>query len=374
MDMRTRLPSFCSAIALGLCAGMLADQASAADIAGIPVFGKVTTKIQNDYALREGTKDYQSNGNNLYTEIEPEFTIKPTSNFSVELGAKLEQIQSREVGDNQVFAHEGAYISTLQGIYEIGGVAINAGKFTAPFGFGPDDAPGLFGDTFMENYELAERLGIGAATKLKVPGIAAVGLAVGVFTRDRTSLAETSLTKRRTLRVADGGPGNTTSLSNWSAVADFEEIQGLPDDLHLKASYLHQKGGENDVKGQRAWAFGGEWETAFEAGFSIRPMAEYVHADGASGLNEATGGEGISEDILTAGIGVGYDRWNGSLTWGRRHIGQADTDPLNDTFWQVGVGYAFVNGITVDTAYGYLEDGGAVSRTVGARVKHMMEF
>jgi hypothetical protein len=356
-----------------------AGTAAAADLGGIPVFGKVTTRLQNDYALREGAKDYTSYGNNLYAEIEPEFVIKAAPNLSFEFGAKLEQIHSREVGDNQYFAHEGAYVSTLQGVYEVGGVTFNAGKFTAPFGFGPDDAPGLFGDTYLENYELAERLGVGAATEFQFKGAVKLGVAVSLFTRDRTTLAETAFTKRRTLRLADGGPGNTAGLSNWSAVVDVEDIRGLPD-LHIKGSFLRQKAGENDAKGQRAWAIGAEWEKAFEAGFSVRPMAEFVHADGASGFNEATGGNGISEDILTAGIGFGYDRWNASFTRGRRYIGQAGPEgedpasPVNDTFWQVGLGYAFVDGITVDTAYGYIEDGGAISRTIGARIKHSFEF
>lgn len=373
MENRTFLPSVCSAIALCAAAGLLPGSSLAADLGGIPVFGKITTKVQNDYALREGNKDYKSNGTNLYAEIEPEFVIKPTANFSIELGAKLEQIQTREVGDNQYFAHEGAFLSTLQGVYDVGGVTLNAGKFTAPFGFGPDDAPGLFGDTFMGDYELAERLGVGAATEVAMATMAKLGLAVSLFTRDRTGLSESVLTHRRTLRRAAGGPGNTAGPSSWSAVADLEQIRGLPD-LHLKASYLRQSAGENDGKGQRAWAIGAEWEKAFEAGFSVRPMVEYVRADGASGLNEATGGQGISEEIVTAGIGFGYDRWTSSLTWGRRHISQADTAPVNDTFRQVGLGYAFTNGITVDTAYGYVEDGGAISRTVGARVKHSLEF
>lgn len=359
--------------ACAIAVACVAGPAVAADLGGVPVFGKVTTKVQNDYALREGAKDYRSNGNNLYTEIEPEIVFKLAPNFSIEAAAKLEQIQPREEGDNQYFAHEGAYISNLQAVYGVGGVTFNAGKFTAPFGFGPDDAPGLFGDTFIEDYELTERLGVGAATEVQVPGVAKVALAVSLFTRDRTVLSETALTKRRTLRIADGGPGNTTGPSSWSAVADIEDIKGLPD-LHLKASYLSQKAGENDVKEQRAWAIGLEWEKAFEAGFSMRPLVEYVHANGASGLNEATSGEGIGEDIVTAGLGFGYDRWNGSVSWGRRHIRQADTDPVNDTFWQVGLGYAFLDDIAIDTAYGYVEDGGSISRLIGARVKHTLEF
>ncbi|MGE5547411.1 MAG: hypothetical protein ACM33T_10970 [Solirubrobacterales bacterium] len=359
--------------ALLIALGLAPYQAGAADLAGIPVFGKVTTKIENDYSLREGSGSDKTRGNNLYAEIEPELTIKPTANLAIEMGAKLEQVQDRQVGDYQYFAHEGAYISTLQAVYDLGGVAFNAGKFTAPFGFAPDDAVGLFGDTFMEDYELTERLGGGVATELPIKGVATVGMAVSAFTRDRTSLSRTALTMRPVLSRHDGGPGNTEGPASWSAVVDVDKIAAVPD-LHLKASYLSQTAGENDPKDQRAWGLGFEYAKAFEAGFSVRPMAEYVRSHGGSGFNEATGGLGVAEDILTAGVGVGYDRWNASLAWGQRHIEAAGQASADDTFWQVGLGYAFVEGFAIDAAYGYLEEAGVPSRTVGIRLKHAFEF
>lgn len=357
--------------ALGCAALAVVPLAGAQAAEGFPgISGAVAIEVQDDWFY---DTDDQSEGNDLYTTIEPEVTVAFSPALSLVAGLTLEPVEERDAGNDRLFDDHGLYVSTLQFVYEGDGWAAHAGKFTAPFGLAHDVVAGLYGDTFSGTYELVERLGLGGSASFAVPGVATVGVAAAMMKKDTTFLAESAITSRDRLDESDGGGGNTDTIENVSAIVDVTDIAGLPG-LIVRASFLRQAGGEGDAEDQTAWGLGAAWEIDAGNGVTLAPMVEYVAAEEAVGINDALIISGASESVLTGGIGLGYGPWNAAVAGGSRDVAQPGQADAEETFAQISAGYAFDNGLTIDVGWLTQDADGTDTRTLGVLVAYGLEF
>ena len=246
------------------------------------------------------------------------------------------------------FEDHGLYIEQIFARWDAGPAALRAGKFNVRFGSAFDEAPGLYGADFAEDYQLTERLGV----DVSVPIATDAGdheLFAALFTADRTPLSGSVFTERGRLRAEDGGPSNTGTL-NSGAVG----VQGLLGNLSYTVGLEHQAKGEGDASAETGVVLGAWLPVAIgddELGF----FGEIARFEGYQGADQQA-------TYPTVGVSYGFGEWTLSGVYAGRYVSDGgDTDHL----LSAGVDYALADGVGLATAYRWGDEGGVRSHTVG---------
>lgn len=328
------------AAAAALLAAAAATPAWGADAEGKWISGAVNIEVQYDRVF-DATDD--SEGGDLFTTTEPEVLIHFTPELYLRAGAVLEPVLDRDE-DNRYFEDHGLYLETLVLAYETESVGAYGGKFTPIFGL-HDFAPGIYGDTFMADYELTERLGFGGKLAGTAEGVGTATLQASVFTLDDSVLSDSAFTRRGRTERSNGGVGNTEGLKNYAIAADL--VPAAAENLNIRLAYVHQAEGQGDPEAQDAFEVGLVYEHEISEELKIVPMIDWVRADGAS-FDQGISDPEMTQDIITTGFALEYGQWFGTLTGGLRFTDQTGGGDPDDKFIQGSVGYLFDIGVAVE--------------------------
>lgn len=154
-----------------------------------------------------------------FPTLESNFAIRPAAAFSIVGKIISEPVVDDDPGSDHFFNHAGTYVDQLYAQYDIGDLSVFAGKIHPVFGRAWDVTPGLRGTDVAEGYELTERLGGGASFSFDAAEVKNT-LVASAFTADRTVLGDSLFFSRGRKTLADGGAGNTGSISSIALALD----------------------------------------------------------------------------------------------------------------------------------------------------------
>lgn len=338
------------------------------------ISGEVSIEVHGD-SIRN---DDDTDNNEITTTIEPVVTLQLTPELSIGAGLTLESVRDPEPNEDRVFEDHGLYVADLTLAYETDSFSVYGGKFGANFGTAWDAAPGLYGTDFAEDYELAERIGLGGSVTLGDEVFGAHTLSASAFFVDTTVLSRSAFTDRGRVNKTDGGPANTEGLNSVALALDGEGMQVLPG-LRYHLGVARQKVDRvNDDNGDPKAASVIDDEIGFVAGVAyeftpmedvvVTPIVEWAH------FNNFGGDDGVDRDYATAGLGAEYGSWNAALTYTGRSTKNPSDPDVDDSLFQVSAGYAFENGIGIDVGWKHTEEDNADADTAGMMVSYMYEF
>jgi hypothetical protein len=280
--------------------------------AGATVTLEIPVELEADVVHEDGVPDSRE----LFTKIEPDLRVE-TGALAFNVGLTLEPVAERG-GRDRIFEGEGLFVRALNVEWTTGPLTLTAGKFAAPFSFGFEAVPGIFGDALIEDLELAERLGVMASVSFRDGG-AAYSIHAAAFRVDTTLLARSILTGRGAIDGDDGGFGNTHGLGNMSVALEATDPLGL-EGLHLGAGWLFQEnpGGAED---QRAVVLDAGYALALGGDRELSALAEFFRSEGAtfSGIDQLGDGH---QRIATLGLAYAGGPWTLALVHG-----WAETEP-----------------------------------------------
>jgi hypothetical protein len=249
-------------------------------------------------------------------------------------------------------------------------VEIKAGKIGAEFAFAYDQMPGVFGDLLIDDLEINERLGGSVEWEIADGPSGEYTVSAALFTADTTFLSESFL-HNRGRNEADGSPGNTGSLENFTVALTAEDAFGA-EGLFLRLGYLVQNGDDGAfIEDQKAFVIGGSWEIEAGKDLTVMPLVEYVKA-------EFGGFGGFDQDWLTIGLAVMPGDWTvtGAFKSLETDFGAGFGETAN--IWQLSAGYAFENGLGLGVGYAHRTDdfgfGGFDSSVIGFQLTYCTAF
>lgn len=289
--------------------------------------------------------------------LEPALSYAFTPHWSVQAALVLESVLETEPGEDRFVEDTGLYVEQLFIQYRDTWGHVYAGKFNPPFGQAWDAAPGLYGADFAEDYELTERVGLGAALTL---GKAAVS--VNVFTTDRSVLSASLFTERDRVRLADGGAGNTESLKSFSLTLDGE----LGDNLGYHAAVLSQGAGAGGAGDETGLALGVVHTWKPDTATTLSLLLE------GAGFRHIAGSEADAR-YLTTGLALRRGAWNLGLAGALRRLDGGGEDS-RDWLWQLSGGYSFASGLSVELGYRQTQESGIRSQAVGLLAAYTLAF
>ena len=225
--------------------------------------------------------------------------------------------------------------------FDLGGAIVSAGKISPVFGVAWDAAPGFYGTSLAEDYELAEMIGLTAETTLASTGGV---LSFAVFYADDTGLSNSVGTKRGRNSVAAGGVGNTSKLNNFAIqyTQEFGATTGWVGARQLSAG-TGDVSDENSIIAGLAHDFGNGFDTIFEV----------AHFSGAGGKDE-------NATYATLGGAYGLGDWTFSSTGTL-----VDTQSGTDSMIALGVDRALTENSEINFGLARFDVDGVKSTSAG---------
>jgi hypothetical protein len=329
----------------------------------------------------------------FFEHTEAEVELQLTRGFSIESTIKLEQVRDR--GGDQFFEDQGVWIEQLFASYRYEKLDLFAGKLNPRFGIAWKAAPGVYGREFAEDYELTERIGLGAAYTLDRPNLGEHRLSASTFFADTSVLSQSAITKPvfgdpATERVNRnrkrfGGASNTKDLSSYAVALEgvaIPVIEGFT--YHL--GYSDQKQGVDGVSRERGYVAAATYRVDLRNEVAFYPLVEWARFRNAGGnpaeTDEDTGETSnprIDRTYLTLSGQVVYSPqeagvWNAALSWTRRETERDEADQPRDSLLQVSAGYRFPFGLGIDLGWARIKEDDETSKSVGAMITYNYEF
>ncbi|NGM22855.1 hypothetical protein G3576_22775 [Roseomonas stagni] len=323
----------------------------------------------------------------LYTKTELTAGLHLAESVTIQGVLKFEPVAGGPTdGQDRAFQDQGAWVESLYAEWRADPrLTLTAGKFTAPFGRGWDNLPGIRLTDQVSIYEVSESLGFGArATVLDdADGWGEHRLSAAVFTFDTTSLSSTAITRKRFGRdEADryrrnsrglGGAGNTGELDNVAVALEGERMGALPG-FTYQVAVLSRGAGTDGRAREWGTALGASWEIPWTEEVSTTLFAEAVRFRNAGGrpVEEVDGTPlPISErrTITTLAAQTTYGPWRASLGWQVENRDRSANGVARATYLEASLGRELGLGFTADIGWSRTragtEEGGRGSTDAG---------
>lgn len=340
-----------------------ADDAEDADFRGIK--GEVTIEVQSDHTVK--SQDPDNERSDTYTTVETAIGWYFNRVLSMHGTFVYEPVLDAAPGEDRLFADEGLYAEELYAQLSFGNTLLYGGKFDPTFGTAWDIAPGVYGTDFAEDYELTERIGIGAAVTSARTPLGAVTLTANLFQLDHSGLSQSAFVNRGRTVTADGGLSNTDGLESYSITIDGSDIPALPG-IAYHLGYRHQKRGVTEMADEDGYVAGlsGTHERP-HGGFEW--AAEVVRLDDAEGTDDTVWYWTVGGKLTFA------ERYNVAVSYTARPREFADdTADLDDHMLAISGGTELRNGWSIDLGYKYAVEDDVDSHTVGLLLAKSFSF
>lgn len=307
------------ALALGL--GLLAAALpAAAQVAPRPSGVNLYPQIAAEADLRvfsqstTSSSDRRQRGTNIFTRGELATGLFLSPEWSIQNVIHLEPVGEVEPnGGTTAFRYTAAYIEELRLDWRpTDRLTLYGGKFSAPFGRGHHDFPGLLLDVRAhEVYLIRESVGVGGtATYISDARFGEHDVSVAVFGFDTSPLSETAFTRKRCCEGdferfsrnsrRQGGAGNTGQFDNFAIAFDGDNMPFLPNtSYHL--AFLSRGPGVDGTKRETGFAAGLRHEIRWDRDTRTLLFGEFVQFRGAGGNPREAGPEILDE----FGMGTG---------------------------------------------------------------------
>ncbi|MEP1766221.1 MAG: hypothetical protein ABJJ53_06200 [Sulfitobacter sp.] len=274
-----------------------------------------------------------------YVSIEVAFEAAFTDRFGAFGTLSLESVTDAE--DDRAFEDLGIYVGELGLSYAFGDTVVKAGKISPTFAVAWDEAPGFYGTTLAEDYELSEAIGVSVDTPVGAGGGV---LSFAAFYADDTFLSDSVGTRRGRNSADDGGVGNTGQLNNFA----LQYTQEFGDTTAWVGARI-LSAGEGDLKDETGFVTGLTHD--FGNGFNM--IGELAFFDGAGGTDE-------DATYVTLGGAYSVDDWTFSAA-----TTLIDVEGGTDSMIALGVDRAINDALEVNFGLARFDVGGEKSTALG---------
>jgi hypothetical protein len=342
--------------------------------------GKILYQTQFDRVL--STRKKGVSPNNAFIYIEPNFSLNINQNWAIKTQWRLQPndvlttrnqtnperyrtFLSSNRGVN--FSEMGFLVEEIKMQFHNDDIKLFAGKFDPNFGTAHRKSKrmGVFTSQFAEDYNLREKIGVGATALLESSQIT-----FNTFFNDNTDLSRSAINDRGRARRSDGLAGNTSTISSYSLSMEGEDLFGFKN-LFYNLGY-RSLGVDKSINTSRetGYVVGAEYLHKISKETSLIPFAEYTALKNLSGI------KGRDAQYSTIALIGNYRNWISSFALQMRNI---DKNYLNDRHifdrqLQLSIGYKFTNNLTIDVSRAEIREDARRGSLLGINMSYVQKF
>ncbi|MDY0028614.1 MAG: hypothetical protein RBR86_01590 [Pseudobdellovibrionaceae bacterium] len=330
---------------------------------------------QNEYrAHSDDSAIDETNNSFLRAELAPTFMLSDTFFIDgVIVFEPFEQVAEVNEFDDIWFDREGILIEELKFNFESGPFAFWAGKFNPAFGSGAEAGRGIWGEDFAEDYEITEKLGVGAAYIFNAGRAGDHTLSINTFMADRSFLSGGVITARDRVSLSDGGASNTTGLQSYSVSLSGENI-GKIENLVYQLGYrsLAEQSKGQDTTTDREYG----WEATLSYKYPVTDALNFDMFGEYAALRNFEGLKNSDRDYysLSAKANI-YTNWNVAAAYTLRDVRDDGTGrDFHDFLFQLSGGYDFENGLTAELGWRDSREDSVDTGILGGLLRYSIDF
>ena len=355
----------------GLANGNPQQEVVAAPEAGSGLIygGEIDSKVQLDGRFNRTRSGYAE----LYAKSVGTAYVNLGSAFSFRAEATYERF--RDQSATTAFNAQGLYLSQLYGTYTLGPVTAFAGKFHPRFSVGYDQVPGIY-DTFANDYEQKERIGIGALMNV-LPGYGRHILSGEVYYLDNSILSRSLLAtpnpedpavlRPGRLRTRYGGAGNTGRPDSFDVTLDGSRIPGA-EALRYHLGVSRQAVAQADERAETGVTAALSYAVKLTSRIVMTPFVEYAHFDNFGGA------AGERRDYVIGAVEFDYRKYALSFTAAPRRVAARGVPTRVDMQYGTTLSYTIMPRLVVSAGYIRTRDAGQLENTFGTAVNYVLRF
>ena len=336
---------------------------------GVTYGGEIDTKVQIDGRFNRARPGYAE----LYAKSVATAYVNLGSAVSFRAEGTYERFRNQT--STTAFNSEGLYLSQLYGTYTLGPVTAYAGKLHPRFSVGYDQVPGIY-DTFANDYELKERIGVGALVNV-LPGLGRHILSAEAYYIDNSVLSRSlfsnpspddpAVFRPGRLRTRFGGAGNTGRPDSFDVALDGSRIPGMEElRYHLGISrQAVDRPGERAEAGVTAAL---SYNIRLTPRLFVTPFVEVAHFDNFGGA------PGETRDYVVAAAEFTYRKYALSFVAAPRRVAAPGEARRWDLQYSTTLSYQVMPRLVVSAGYIHTRDAGEVENTFGTAINYVLRF
>ena len=335
--------------------------------------GEVNFELSQDNHYHSSNKENEIN--NTYTKIELPTTLQINNSIALESNFVFEQVQDPENGKDSFLDNHGAFFEELKLTYQNGSWQAWGGKYNPSFGTAFDSGiiGGIWSKNFAGDYELTEKIGIGAGYVFEEKSVGNHALSLNTFFADTTDFSRSKITGRtsgnKRAVKSDGGASNNEALESYSITLDGNNVAGV-EGLTYHAGYRFQNNGDVNIGSpdETGAALASSYLFPVTDSIKTRIFVEYVY------LNNA---ENSNDDVtyLTTNLDTRfYKNWVLNLSHTSREFEHSNNTKTNDKLTQLSGGYDFDNGVSVQAGLKSVKESDVDTKTAGIMLNYNYGF
>jgi hypothetical protein len=312
-----------------------------------PFTAEISVELENDTVV--DADDSAAEISDTYATIEAAIAMALGASSSLNLSLTSEPIT--DAIRDRAFEDHGLYAEELFLNHDFGAGEIILGKFNPAFGVAWDEAPGIFGADFAEDYQLTEQIGGAVLIPFRI-GASENFLSVALFNADRSFLSKSLGRKRGRNTLAAGGVTNTSGPESIALA-----VNGALGETTYNIGVQNLAHGAGDTHDQTGVVAG--MARTYDLGRPVALLAELAYFSD-------FGGTSANARYGTVGLAAPFGPVTMSAVYTNRDIEGARTDHLATVSGEVEL----ATNLFASLGYRYVQEAGEDSHTIGTVIAY----
>ena len=346
-----------------------------------PFYGHAGIRIHFDHINDAGEGDEEVN--ETYTHSHFELGSSLTEGLNLDTNIKVEGepgghshggVRRTHDGESRFFEDHPVIVESLTLTYSHEDLSLYLGKFNPKVGLDYHSFPGLYSYSMVEEYKIAERIGVGFRYAASLNDFGTHKIEVSSFFADTTFLSDSIIDQRGHTSKADGGLANTEDFSSYAVSIGGKDFYSLDNNIaeriFYKLGYAHQEAGIGNEEDEVRYSASLGYKENFSEGISKTLIFEYMD------IEHYSGEEAHDRSYFTSSLGLKFYPWSFATTYTFvDNDAPEEPDENHDgKILQISVGYTLANSVTLSFGFKRADEENEVNERFGLGLRYRFEI
>ncbi|MBH32318.1 MAG: hypothetical protein CMD90_01565 [Gammaproteobacteria bacterium] len=345
-----------------------------------PFYGHIGIRLHVDHI--SDSAEGSENINEIYTHSHIELGASLAEGFNIDTNLKVEGepaghahggVRRTADGNSRVFEDHPLIVESLTLTYSHEDFSAYIGKFNPKVGLNYHTFPGLYSYSMIEEYKIAERIGVGLNYSVNLEDFGTHKLDISSFFADTTFLSDALLDQRGHTSKEDGGLANTEDLDSYAISLGGKDFYSLDNNiaerLFYKLGYALQKKGTNNDNDETRYSISLGYKENFTSKINTTLIFEHME------INHYSGEAGHDRSYFTSSMGLKLYPWSFATTYTFVDNDAEEADEGADgKILQISVGYSISSSVDVNFGFKRADEELEVTERFGLGLRYRFEL
>jgi len=343
-------------------------------------YGHIGIRLHADHIsdAEEGDEEV----NEIYTHSHIELGSRIYEDLNIDANIKVEGepaghahggVTRSHDGDSRFFEDHPVIVESLTVKYSHKDFSAYAGKFNPKVGLDYHSFPGLYSYSMIEEYKIAERIGVGLKYSANFKDFGTHKFNISTFFADTTFLSDAIVDQRGHTSKKDGGLANTEDFDSYTISIGGKDFYSLENNfaerIFYRLGYALQKKGINNDNDETRYSISLGYKENFDSQISKTIIFEYMD------INHYNGEAGHDRSYFTSSLGLNLFPWNFSTTYTFvDNVADEEAEGADGKLLQISITYSLSKKLSLSFGFKRTDEELEVTERFGLGLRYSYEL